>query len=231
MTAITAFPLGASPDQRPRLSVRGVGKSFAGIQVLSGIDLEVYEGEVLAIVGENGAGKSTLSSIIAGLLLPDTGAMWWEGSPYAPASPRDAMATGVGLIHQEMRLLPALSVAENVFVGRLPKRNGFVDRENMHRRAVEQLHRLGLDISPATPVHRLSVAAQQQVEIAKALTLDAKLLILDEPTAALGGPETDRLFRRSIALRNRASPSFISAIGWMRLLELRTGSLCYVTAS
>jgi ribose transport system ATP-binding protein len=195
--------LRASPDQRARLSVRGVGKSFAGIQVLSGIDLEVYEGEVLAIVGENGAGKSTLSSIIAGLLLPDTGAMWWEGSPYAPDSPRDAMATGVGLIHQEMRLLPALSVAENVFVGRLPKRNGFVDRENMHKRAAEQLHRLGLDISPATPVHRLSVAAQQQVEIAKALTLDAKLLILDEPTAALGGPETDRLFSQIDRLKKQ----------------------------
>src|SRR6201993_2623506 len=195
--------LRASPDQRARLSVRGVGKSFAGIQVLSGIDLEVYEGEVLAIVGENGAGKSTLSSIIAGLLLPDTGAMWWEGSPYAPDSPRDAMATGVGLIHQEMRLLPALSVAENVFVGRLPKRNGFVDRENMRRRAAEQLHRLGLDISPATPVHRLSVAAQQQVEIAKALTLDAKLLILDEPTAALGGPETERLFSQIDRLKKQ----------------------------
>jgi ribose transport system ATP-binding protein len=187
----------------PRLSVRGIGKSFAGNQVLSGIDLEVCEGEVVAVVGENGAGKSTLSSIIAGLLLPDTGVMTWEGRPYAPASPGDAMATGVGLIHQEMRLLPALSVAENVFVGRLPNRNGFVDRENMRRRAAEQLHRLGLDISPATPVRRLSVAAQQQVEIAKALTLDAKLLILDEPTAALGGSETERLFSQIDRLRKQ----------------------------
>ena len=125
---------------------------------------------MLAVVGENGAGKSTLSAIIAGLLLPDAGAMWWEDSPYAPGSPRDAMASGIGLIHQEMRLLPALSVAENVFVGRLPNRNGFIDRESMHRRAAEQLHRLGLDISPTTPVQRLSIAAQQQVEIAKALS-------------------------------------------------------------
>jgi ribose transport system ATP-binding protein len=193
----------ASPDQGPRLSVRGIGKSFAGNQVLSGIDLDVFEGEVLAILGENGAGKSTLSSIIAGLLLPDAGAMTWEGAPYAPASPRDAMAMGIGLIHQEMRLLPALSVAENVFVGRLPNRNGFVDRENMRRRAAEQLHRLGLDILPTTPVHRLSVAAQQQVEIAKALTLDAKLLILDEPTAALGGSETERLFSQIDRLKKQ----------------------------
>jgi ribose transport system ATP-binding protein len=194
---------GAAPQQGARLSVRGIGKSFGGIQVLSGIDLDVFEGEVLAIVGENGAGKSTLSSIIAGLLLPDAGAMWWEGSPYAPASPGDAMVSGVGLIHQEMRLLPALSVAENVFVGRLPKRNGFIDRENMRRRAAEQLHRLGLDISATTPVHRLSVAAQQQVEIAKALTLDAKLLILDEPTAALGGAETERLFSQIDRLKTQ----------------------------
>jgi ribose transport system ATP-binding protein len=203
MTALTAFTAESSPSQGPRLSVRGVAKSFSGTKVLSGIDLDVFQGEVLAVLGENGAGKSTLSSIIAGLLLPDTGAMQWEGLPYAPASPGDAMAAGVGLIHQEMRLLPALSVAENVFVGRLPNRNGFVDRENMHRRAAEQLHRLGLDISPSTPVQRLSVAAQQQVEIAKALTLEAKLLILDEPTAALGGPETERLFSQVDRLKKQ----------------------------
>src|ERR1700722_10572620 len=194
---------GAPSHQRTRLSVRGIGKSFAGNQVLSGIDLDVSAGEVLAVLGENGAGKSTLSSIIAGLLLPDTGAMSWEGLPYAPGSPRDAMGVGIGLIHQEMRLLPALSVAENVFVGRLPNRNGFVDRENMRRNGADQLHRLGLDISPTTPVRRLSVAAQQQVEIAKALTLDAKLLILDEPTAALGGPETERLFSQIDRLKKQ----------------------------
>lgn len=227
-----------SPDsspttqQTPRLSVRGIGKSFAGNQVLSGIDLDVFEGEVVAVVGENGAGKSTLSSIIAGLILPDAGAMTWEGKPYAPAAPREAMATGIGLIHQEMRLLPALTVAENVFVGRLPNRKGFVDRENMRRRAAEQLHRLGLDISPATPVHRLSVAAQQQVEIAKALTLDAKLLILDEPTAALGGSETERLFSQIDRLRKQGV-SFIYISHRLdeipriadRIVVLRDGSL------
>jgi ribose transport system ATP-binding protein len=223
---------GGSPHQGARLSVRGIAKSFGGIQVLSGIDLDVFEGEVLAVVGENGAGKSTLSSIIAGLLLPDAGVMSWEGSPYAPASPRDAMATGLGLIHQEMRLLPALSVAENVFVGRLPNRNGFIDRENMHRLAAEQLHRLGLDISPTTPVRRLSVAAQQQVEIAKALTLDAKLLILDEPTAALGASETERLFSQIDRLKKQGV-SFIYISHRLdeiariadRIVVLRDGSL------
>ena len=120
------------------IECRNLVKVFPGTRALDGVDLQVRYGEIHALLGQNGAGKSTLSSIIAGLLLPDTGAMWWEGSPYGPASPRDAMATGVGLIHQEMRLLPALSVAENVFVGRLPKRNGFVDRENMYKRAAEQ---------------------------------------------------------------------------------------------
>jgi ribose transport system ATP-binding protein len=189
--------------RRPRLSVRGIGKSFEGNQVLSGIELDFYEGEVVALLGENGAGKSTLSSIIAGLIQPSQGTMSWEGSPYGPTSPGDALDRGIGLIHQEMRLLPDLSVAENVFVGRLPKRGGMVDRETMNRRAAEQLRRLGLDISPTRLVRTLRVAAQQQIEIARALTLNAKLLILDEPTAALGGDETDRLFTQITQLRRQ----------------------------
>ncbi len=174
----------------PRLSVRGISKSFSGNQVLSGIDLDIYPGELVALLGENGAGKSTFSSIVGGLIPADSGTMQWESKPYAPASPGEGIDTGIVLIHQEMRLLPDLTVAENVFVGRLPNRGGFVDRDSMNRRAQEQLHRLGLDIAPTTLVRTLRVAAQQQVEIAKALTLKAKLLILDEPTAALGGEET-----------------------------------------
>ncbi len=184
-----------------RLSVTGARKTFTGTTVLHDVDLTVREGEVVALLGENGAGKSTLSAIIAGLIKPDSGTMVWEGRAYAPVSPGDAMAHGVGLIHQEMRLLPDLTVAENVFVGRLPMTAGRIDRDQMRRRASEQLRRLGLDISPDTPVRQLRVAAQQQVEIAKALTLKARLLILDEPTAALGGDETDRLFAQIEALR------------------------------
>ena len=122
--------------------------------------------------------------------------MRWEGADYAPASPGAAMAAGIGLIHQEMRLLPDLSIAENVFVGRLPMRAGRIDRDSMNRQAGEQLHRLGLDVSPTRLVRGLSVAAQQQIEIAKALTQRARLLILDEPTAALGLAETDHLFEQ-----------------------------------
>ena len=183
------------------LGLRGIGKAFGPVTVLSGISLDLRPGEVLALLGENGAGKSTLSSIIAGVLPASTGQMHWRGLPFAPASPADALAAGIGLIHQEMRLLPDLSIAENVFVGRLPMRNGRVDRATMNRRAAEQLHRLGLDVPPTRKVRALRVAAQQQVEIAKALTLDARLLILDEPTAALGGEETERLFEQIARLK------------------------------
>jgi ribose transport system ATP-binding protein len=193
----SAFP--ASPSAG--LAVRGVGKSYSGVTVLEGVDLDVRPGEVVAVLGENGAGKSTLSSIIAGVVQPSTGTMTWQGRPYAPASPKEALVQGVGLIHQEIRLLGDLSIAENVFLGHLPTRGGRVDRETMNRRAQEQLRRLGLDIPPTRLVRELRVAAQQQVEIAKALTFGSRLMILDEPTAALGGEETDRLFAQVAELK------------------------------
>jgi ribose transport system ATP-binding protein len=176
------------------LVVKDVSKRFDATQALDSIDLEVEPGEVVALLGENGAGKSTLSNIIAGTFAPDTGSMEWQGHTYAPAAPGDAIAAGIGMIHQELRLLPDLSVAENVFIGRWPMKGGRIDREQMNARAAAQLQRLGLDISPERKVRTLRVAAQQQVEIAKALTLEAKLLLLDEPTAALGAEETEHLF-------------------------------------
>jgi ribose transport system ATP-binding protein len=202
-------PAATSGEPAPAgLSLRGIGKQFANIRVIDGIDLDVGPGEVVALLGENGAGKSTLSSIVAGVFPPSDGTMTWHGAPYAPSSPGDAIAAGIGLIHQEMRLLPDLSIAENVFVGRLPMRGGRVDRAAMNRRASEQLRRLGLNVPPTRLVRTLRVAAQQQVEIAKALTLNARLLILDEPTAALGGDETERLFTQVDQLR-REGVSFI----------------------
>jgi ribose transport system ATP-binding protein len=191
----------SSNDPDVVLELRGIGKKYGAVTVLSGIDLDVRKGEVLALLGENGAGKSTLAAIAAGLVAPSAGAMSWQRRPYSPASPADALSAGIGLIHQEMRLLKDLSIAENVFVGRLPLRFGKIDRAEMNRRAAEQLKRLGLDALPTTLVRDLRVAAQQQVEIAKALTLDAKLLIFDEPTAALGGEETERLFDQIARLK------------------------------
>jgi len=205
--AFDVAPARENPE-RTGLSLRGIGKQFANIRVIDGIDLDVRPGEVVALLGENGAGKSTLSSIIAGVFPPTEGSMSWHGASYSPSSPGDAIAAGIGLIHQEMRLLPDLSIAENVFVGRLPMRAGRVDRAAMNRRAAEQLERLGLDVPPTRLVRTLRVAAQQQVEIAKALTLRAQLLILDEPTAALGGDETERLFAQVDRLR-REGVSFI----------------------
>lgn len=193
MTSTTSGPDG--------LKVRGVSKRFGATQALHSIDLDVRPGECVALLGENGAGKSTLANIIAGVFPSDTGEMSWDGEPYAPGAPGDALNTGIGLIHQEMRLLPDLSISENVFVGRQLMSGGRVDRKEMDRRAQEQLRRLGLDVSPRRLVRTLAVAAQQQVEIAKALALNARLLILDEPTAALGGEETDQLFQQVDALK------------------------------
>lgn len=182
-------------------SARGLGKRYGQTEVLVDFGLDVRRGEIVALLGENGAGKSTVSSIIAGVIQPDSGHMTWRGRPYAPAAPGDAIAAGIGLIHQEIRLLPDLSIAENVFVGRLPARNGVVDREKINSAAGRQLRRLGLDAPPSCLVRMLRVAAQQQVEIAKALCMRSKLLILDEPTAALGADETDRLFSQIRHLR------------------------------
>jgi ribose transport system ATP-binding protein len=183
--------------EHPGLVLRGIGKSYHGVQVLVGVDMDVRPGEVVALIGENGAGKSTLASVIAGAIPPDAGGgMWWQGQSYAPSAPADALHAGIGLIHQELRLLPHLSIAENVFVGRLPMRNGRVDTSLMVERAQRQLQRLGLNVPATRKVGSLRLAAQQQVEIAKALTLNARLLILDEPTAALGDEETGRLFEQ-----------------------------------
>jgi ribose transport system ATP-binding protein len=183
-------------DLPPILSLRQIRKVYGSLEVLHGIDLDVRAGEVVALLGENGAGKSTLSRIISGAVQPTAGTMTWLGAPYAPATPRAAMDAGVGMIHQELKLLPQLSIAENVFVGRYLMKGGRVDRHAMEERAHAGLRRLGLDVSPRRLVEGLSTAKQQLVEIAKAMTLDAKLLILDEPTAALGGEETQLLFRQ-----------------------------------
>ncbi|EBA06130.1 sugar ABC transporter ATP-binding protein [Sagittula stellata] len=185
----------------PILSLRNIRKSYGPIEVLHGIDLDVRPGEVVALLGENGAGKSTISKIISGTTPQSSGEMTWQGKPYAPSSPREAIDAGVGMIHQELMLLPHLTIAENVFVGRYPRRAGLVDRQAMNDQARSGLERLGLNISPARRVDGLSTANQQLVEIAKALTLNARLLILDEPTAALGGEETQKLFEQIARLK------------------------------
>lgn len=183
-------------ERKPLLSLRQIRKSFGPLEVLHGIDLDIYSGEVVALLGENGAGKSTVSNIIAGGFPQTSGEMTWLGEPYSPASPRAAIDSGLALIHQELRLLEHLSIADNVFIGRWPQKKGFIDRKEMEAQAQVQLERLGLRIHPSTLVRGLSTANQQLIEISKALALNARLLILDEPTAALGGAETELLFRQ-----------------------------------
>ncbi|HEY0240031.1 MAG TPA: sugar ABC transporter ATP-binding protein [Friedmanniella sp.] len=177
------------------LRMRGITKEFPGTRALNGVDLHVTYGRVLSLLGENGAGKSTLMKILSGVYIPDDGEMTLDGAPYRPTGPRDAAAAGVVLIHQELSLLPNLSIAENIFVGRQPTRWGFLDRRTLKRQARAHLARVGLRIDPGTIAGTCSVAVQQQVEIAKALAQDPRVLVFDEPTASLGREEVEILYR------------------------------------
>lgn len=187
----------------PILQLQNIGKSFGGVPVLRDVNLEVFAGEVVALLGENGAGKSTLSNIISGAITQSKGQMAWLGLDYKPTCPKEAIDLGVGMIHQELMLLPHLSVAENIFLARYIKRRGFVDHVAMDRAAQDMMEKLGLNIDANRLVAGLSTANQQLIEIIKALTLNAKLLILDEPTAALGGDETELLFNQIRRLKEQ----------------------------
>ncbi|GIJ09685.1 sugar ABC transporter ATP-binding protein [Micromonospora andamanensis] len=184
-----------SDRQVPLLALRGISKSFFGVRVLDGVDLDVAPGEVHAVVGENGAGKSTLMKIVSGGYAPDGGTVEFAGQPRVFGGPRDAQRAGIGIIHQEFNLLPERTVAENVYLGHEPKRRGLVDRRQMLSRTRDLLATIGETALPADAVvGRLGVAQQQVVEIAKALALDARLLIMDEPTAALADHEVELLY-------------------------------------
>lgn len=193
-----------TPMDSPKsgLSVRNIGKKYGNIEVLSAVSFGIQPGEVVALLGENGAGKSTISSIIAGIIPSSAGSMIWNDKPYAPKSPKDAMNVGIGIIHQEMSLLAELSVAENIFIGRMPMKNGRVDYQTMNNLAQAQLDKLGVNVRAKEPIKNLTIATQQQVEISKALMLNSKLLILDEPTTALGNEETQNLFDQIKALKS-----------------------------
>jgi ABC-type sugar transport system ATPase subunit len=164
------------------LKGRGIAKSFPGVRALDDVQITVRRGRLNALLGENGAGKSTLMNILAGVLPPDAGEILIDRQPQVFQNPREAQEAGVAIIHQELNLLPELSVAENVFLGREPRtRLGLIDYAAMHRDTAALLAQLDLAVDPRTPVRRLRLGAQQVVEIAKALALNARILIMDEP--------------------------------------------------
>jgi len=178
----------------PLLQMRSVVKRYPGVRAVGGVDLALERGEVLALLGENGAGKSTLMKILAGAVRPDAGTILVDGEPVALRTPQAARAAGIAVIHQEFTLVPGLTAAENIFLGREPTRRGLVDRAAEGRRAAELFRRLGVDVDVDAPCGRLSTAQQQLVEIAKALASGPRILVLDEPTAALTAAESTRLF-------------------------------------
>ena len=181
-------------DQEALLSVRGVTKRFPGVVALDGVHFEAYSGEVHALCGENGAGKSTLMKILSGVYQPDAGEIVHKGQACRFATTVEAQAAGIAIIHQELNLIPHLSVAENIFLAREPRKGPFVDQARMRADAAKLLARLKLAVAPEALVGTLSVAQRQMVEIAKALSLDAGLLIMDEPTSSLTESETESLF-------------------------------------
>ena len=206
----------------PLLELRAIDKRFPGVHALRAVSLEVHAGEVVALLGENGAGKSTLMRIVGGIEQPDAGELLIDGAPVTVRGVTGATALGIALIHQELNLLDNLDVAGNVLLGREPTRWGalrLIDRVRMRDTVRPYLDQLGLDVSPDTPMAALSIAQQQLVEIAKALSLNARLLIMDEPTSSLTLAEAGRLHEVVASLRERgAAVIYITH----RLAEVRT---------
>ena len=187
----------------PLLEVRQLRKSFPGVRALKGVSLTLARGEVLAVIGENGAGKSTLMKILAGVQRADSGEILIEGRAVEIRSVHDALGQGIALIHQELNLADNLDVAANIFLGREQLRAGLIDKARQRREAREFLRAVGLDVDPAVLVSTLTIGHQQLVEIAKALSVNARVLIMDEPTSSLSSHEAENLFKVIRELRGR----------------------------
>jgi rhamnose transport system ATP-binding protein len=193
-------------ETHPILSLEHASKAFGAIHALADVSIQLYGGEVHALVGENGAGKSTLVKILAGVHVPDRGALHVSGVDTVLSGPAAARDAGIAIIYQEPIQFPDLTVAENIFIGRQPLRAGRqIDQRAMNAAAAEVFERLGVPLEPTRIARGLSIAEQQIVEIAKALSLDAKVIVMDEPTAALSAVEVERLFRVVATLRAEGS--------------------------
>lgn len=193
--------------ETPILSIKNISKAFPGVKALDGVNLNLYEGKVMALLGENGAGKSTLMKIISGVYTLDSGELIYQGKSVAFKNPREAQQEGITIIHQELNLIKELSIAENIFLGREPVQiMGKIDWKKLYSDSEQLMERLGLKRSPKTLVGELSIAEQQLVEIAKAISFNAKVIIMDEPTDALTEAETERLFKliKDLRAENKA---------------------------
>lgn len=195
--------LSSAPAPVPVLELRGISKAFPGVQALSGVALNLYPGEVHTLMGQNGAGKSTLIKVLTGVYTPDQGQILLEGRAIQPSSTLDAQNLGISTVYQEVNLCPNLSVAENIFIGRYPRKRGGIDWTGMQRQATELLERMQIRIDVSLPLARYPLAIQQMVAISRALLVSAKVLILDEPTSSLDEKEVDLLFNVLRGLREQ----------------------------
>ena len=176
------------------LQMKGINKSFPGVQALSGVSYELEKGEVHALMGENGAGKSTLMKILTGAYQEDTGEVIFDGKPFPKRDERSTLAAGIAMIHQELSFVPYLTIAENLFLGREIMKSGMLDKRAMNKQAGEWLKNLGMNLDPRRAMDSLMVSEQQMVEITKAVSYNAKIIIMDEPTSAITDREVEKLF-------------------------------------
>jgi monosaccharide-transporting ATPase len=192
-----------APDGEPVLEVVGAGKTFAGVHALRDVSLSLRPGEVHALIGENGAGKSTLIKVMTGVHRPDTGTVTLAGRTVAFTTPLEAQAAGISTIYQEVNLIPLMSVARNLFLGREPRRFGVVDTRAMNRQAAQILRGYGVESDVSRPLHTLGLGAQQMVALARAVRIDARVVIMDEPTSSLEPREVETLFSVIRDLRSK----------------------------
>lgn len=205
-------------DESPLLHMQGITKSFPGVKALQNVDFEVQPGEIMALIGENGAGKSTLMKVLNGIYRQDEGTITWRGETVNFHGPADAQAAGLSMIHQELAIIDELDVGKNIYLGREPERlPGVVNWGKLYRDAQAELDALGLNIRARDPVRYYSIAQQQMIEVAKALSMQARMIIMDEPTSSLTDREVETLFQQMRSLRERGvSIVFISH----RLVEI-----------
>ncbi len=212
------------------LEAEGISKFFPGVKALDNVSLRVRPGTVHALMGENGAGKSTLMKCLIGIYRPDKGSIRVKGEPVEFTDTMDALRSGISMIHQELNLVPHMTVAENIWLGREPMKYGFVDHGQLTRQTQALLDKLNIRLTADRLVGDLSIAAQQMVEIAKAVSWNADIVIMDEPTSALTEGEVAHLFTIIRDLRAVVKRSSISATKWMRSLPSPMRSASFATA-